>query len=518
MGRKTDFYLYAAIFLAAASMAYWAAFAAAAYGSFHEYSDLGFYALSMYYDINYPGMVPGAQALVFGQHISPDQLMLVPLYYLFSSPLTLLLAQDAVLSLTGLLVFIVAREVAGWEPLAMAMCLAYFLNPGVHGMLLFDYHAEALVMPLYILVFYFYFKGSWRGFVPALILLLGTMEVAPLIAMALGAGLGLFEAVGGGGDGRRGRYVMLGALFAMAIVAIALYNVAYYLVTSGYGAQGAQTPAFLRVNPYPSVPIYEQQYAYQGMPARVNLTVPAFGGGGEAAQPLYFYYLYGLLIVLFGFGISIVFDILPALVMLSPWLLEAFVFRVPYVVSIYAQYYGLVLGGTFVAALLGARTLLKGEGAVGRIAARRREAKALARGIALSAALALPLLVFAISLPIYLYMGSAGGYQSLLLQESVSGRMAVSQLESVMGLVPPNATLMTQDSIMPHVLGREYVELVRYPKFFVPQYILVDSSAALATPYLGGGGTSSVYGYIANNTYSLYAVNGTASLYRLEGH
>ncbi len=152
---KWDIYLILAGLLTVANFTYWCMYAINAHNIFHEYEDLGAFAFDMFYHLHYPNIVWGLQYLIFGNHIAPDLILMVPLYAIFQSPLTLLFIQAAVLSVTGLVLFIVARELIKDNKLALLLSIAYFLNPGIHGMFIFDFHAESLIILLYLLTFYF---------------------------------------------------------------------------------------------------------------------------------------------------------------------------------------------------------------------------------------------------------------------------------------------------------------------------------------------------------------------------
>ena len=60
-------------------------------------------------------------------------------------------------------------------------------------MINFDFHIEFLIIPAYLLAFYFYTTLHKRLFVASLLLMLGSMEAAPIIALALGLGLAVYE-------------------------------------------------------------------------------------------------------------------------------------------------------------------------------------------------------------------------------------------------------------------------------------------------------------------------------------
>ena len=94
---------------------------------------------------------------------------------------------------------------------------------------------------------------------------------------------------------------------------------------------------------------------------------------------------------------------------------------------------------------------------------------------------------------------------------------SVNQIYAMIKLIPPNATLMTEDIIFPHLANREHIEFtwsLINRGYFVPDYILVSYS---------NSSIYSNYGYdafnysISNYKYSLYASDGDAHLYRLVG-
>ncbi len=133
--------------MVALTAAYGVAFGFNAYGTFHDAEDLGDYAYNMNYYSNY-GVPTALQYLVFGNHMAPDQVALLLVYASLPSPLTLIVVQSLVLSLGGLASFFAARRALGSASLSLLFCFAFLANPGMHGILFFDYHAEFLILPL----------------------------------------------------------------------------------------------------------------------------------------------------------------------------------------------------------------------------------------------------------------------------------------------------------------------------------------------------------------------------------
>ena len=147
-------FFYLALSAVLISIIYWSCYSLNAYHTYQEYGDVGLSAYDMYYHIHYASILNGFQYLVFANHISPDQLFILPIFALFPSVPTLLFIQAIVISLTGLVIFFVSRTIIKNEKISLLLCLAFLINPGTFGILLFDYHAEMLLPILFMLMFY----------------------------------------------------------------------------------------------------------------------------------------------------------------------------------------------------------------------------------------------------------------------------------------------------------------------------------------------------------------------------
>ena len=71
------------------------------YYTFHEYSDFTLSVYNLYINSQYPQVAHGLQLMMFDEHLSPDSLFLVLAYYIFQSPITLLIIQLAFVCLTA---------------------------------------------------------------------------------------------------------------------------------------------------------------------------------------------------------------------------------------------------------------------------------------------------------------------------------------------------------------------------------------------------------------------------------
>ncbi len=310
-------------------------------------SDTAAYNESFYFNQHYPNIAYGLQQIVFGNHIAPDLLLISPLYWLFQTPLVLLILQSVVVCGTALLIFICTARLAKDQRLALAFCIAFLVSPGVYGLLILDFHAEAFIPFFYILTFYFYAIKNRLAFLVSTALLLGTMESSVFIALSLGIGLLLFARTYKGNEAKdRSQYAYY--LIAMTLAAAVIYYTAtvglVYAYNTGlyaglpgnlYVTHGLQNTIFLQ----PSGLLqrsYNNLYSLFYPASRITLLIV----------------LIGIIVTLFAYGILILSDPLITLVLLMPWLLGIVIvlFHFAY---LWNQYSGFELGGTYVAALIG---------------------------------------------------------------------------------------------------------------------------------------------------------------------
>jgi uncharacterized membrane protein len=79
-----------------------------------------------------------------GIHFSPLLLILLPVYYLFQGPETLIVSQTVLLSLGAIPLYLLGREKLG-DRAGCGIALLYLLNPALHGINLYDFHEVAFL-------------------------------------------------------------------------------------------------------------------------------------------------------------------------------------------------------------------------------------------------------------------------------------------------------------------------------------------------------------------------------------
>ncbi len=483
---------------------YWIAFAFNAYGTFHEYDDLGIFAHNMWLDIHYPSISHGLQYLVFGNHIAPDMLLLLPFFYLYQSSLTLLVLQVLALSLTSIVVFMVARDFLKSNWLGFAVFAAFVINPGMHGMLIYDFHAENLIILFYILAFYFYTKLQKIPFFVSALLLLGTIEEAPLLGIAFGIGLLLFEFVHRRADAEfRQRIMLAGSMVLLSVAVLGAYIGITLSLQHAYAAgQYATLPPYLQVG--------NQLTSAVGMSPSIH--------SASSIAIWNSYTVYGLAVGFLFLGIAVFLAPLTALIMSSPWLFEVFVSNNMSFVTMFSQYFGFLLGSTLVAGMLGIKMLQNRKDWTHMFLANSiKEGTTLRISYnTLVASIIIVNVIILLLYPMFVLSRNVNNiYQDFFFQVSSTQRIYYQQLNSIMALIPNAASLAAPYFTTPQLMGREYLEDMGYTMvkwYFPPQYILVNLNTNVSLNALASENQLANYLRYNQSNYTIYAQNGTTLL------
>lgn len=92
---------------------------------------------------------------ILGIHFFPILIFIAPLYWVWADPRVLLLFQSFILAIGALPLYLLAKEKLKDTRLSLSLSTAYLLSLHLHGVNLFDFHPEALVVPLVIFAFFF---------------------------------------------------------------------------------------------------------------------------------------------------------------------------------------------------------------------------------------------------------------------------------------------------------------------------------------------------------------------------
>ena len=121
-----------------------------------------------------------------GLHFAPIVVILVPLYWVYPSPITLVCMQALLLAVAGVPIYLLARDLLHSHVLALTMLVAYLLQPATAYIALFDFHEVAIAMPLLATALYFLLRQRYAPFGLALGLAFLAKEDIGLIGAAIG--------------------------------------------------------------------------------------------------------------------------------------------------------------------------------------------------------------------------------------------------------------------------------------------------------------------------------------------
>jgi len=119
--------------------------------------------------------------------------LFAPLYLIWSDPKVLLISQSLALSLGGILVFLLAKEIIKKEKIALILAISFYLNFWIQEQNIFDFHSVSLGTTLLLATFYFLLKKRYALFSLFLILSVMTKENVFMVASFFGLYLLLKE-------------------------------------------------------------------------------------------------------------------------------------------------------------------------------------------------------------------------------------------------------------------------------------------------------------------------------------
>jgi uncharacterized membrane protein len=236
-------------------------------------------------------VLDGAQISRLGAHVDPILVAFAPAWWIWPSPMVLLVLQAVLLSLGALPVFWLARKHLGSERLAALFSFVYLLYAPVQWLALDEFHPVALACPLLLYGLWYLDERRLFAALPFLALACLTKEEIPLVVAGMGVWYALVR-------GRRRE----GATIAVAGVVLS----AFYLLAVVPHFRGGASPEF-----------YDRYDAVGGSPAglvKTMLTDPGtvFSAVTEGRDLTY----------LFQLGVPLVFAFLAAPLVLIPALPE----------------------------------------------------------------------------------------------------------------------------------------------------------------------------------------------------
>jgi uncharacterized membrane protein len=195
---------------------------------------------------------------LFAEHFTPIYFVIAPVYAAFPFPQTLLILKSLVLSFGAYAVFLLARWRLG-NLGGAAFALAYLLHPGLHGVNLYDFQPHSFMLTFLLFTLYFYERGMRLQCLASFVLALASLEVAPLVGILIGVS-GLLRIAGPHGDrrGPTGPRTLWQSLPIQIIVISAAYLALFYVLAVRFGWPGAYHPSNTR-----RLPLFEDSGAFR---------------------------------------------------------------------------------------------------------------------------------------------------------------------------------------------------------------------------------------------------------------
>jgi len=411
----------------------------------------------------------------FSYHFQPILLFILPIYWIYQSPLTLLVVQSLFIGLGAIPVYWLARKelnrVAG-----TVFVTLYLLHPAVHGVNCYDFHPEAF-MPILLFFSFFYFReGKWARYFAFLLLALMCKETVPMVVVFLGLYFlwlrrkTLMNLLRREKSVRRNTLEVIYAVvtivlglswFAVAMTVISHINPQGYVFLDKYSRFGEDFPSIL-FNIFRN-PIYTLEVAFTPLYEKLAFLVALFA-------PLAF----------------ISFLDVPSLFIAFPYLATLLLSSDVPQHQIGYQYPALLMPFIFVSAIYGIKRLVRGR----RNSTNHRPIR---KPLFLMALCSLTLLCSQI---FYAWIPIRTDLATMTLPHKEA-------LDKCRSMIPTYASVATQGNIFPHLSHR----LNAYP-FFVQgtEYILVDSlygSYALPEPLEPKSLKRALLDLVKNDTYGI---------------
>jgi len=122
----------------------------------------------------------------FGVHFSPILFLVLPFYWIMPTPETLLVLQSFILALAALPIYKLAKENGGGRIAGLIFALAYLMFPAVHFVNWYDFHIQVFLPLFFTCIIYYVTKGNWPKYFLFVFLALMCEEHVALIIFFVG--------------------------------------------------------------------------------------------------------------------------------------------------------------------------------------------------------------------------------------------------------------------------------------------------------------------------------------------
>lgn len=128
---------------------------------------------------------------MWGNHVNPIIVVLVPFYWLGAGPHFLYLVQTLAFASGAIPLWLIARDKLDSQWLGVGVVAAWLLYPSLQWMTWWHFHPECFAVPALLFAWYFSEKQRWIPYAIAVVALVAVKEDAALVAMALGVSVAI---------------------------------------------------------------------------------------------------------------------------------------------------------------------------------------------------------------------------------------------------------------------------------------------------------------------------------------
>jgi|GEM_PF-5323032 len=152
--------------------------------------DLGIFNQAFWKFIHHGHMITSIERIPpvdhFAIHFSPALYFLVPFYWIYSKPQTLLVLQSFIIGLGALPIYLIAKHKTNNVVLSLVIACSYFIYPGIFHLNRYDFHEMALTVPLLLFSLYYLEMKDIRLFFIFLLFAFFTKEDVALCGIGIG--------------------------------------------------------------------------------------------------------------------------------------------------------------------------------------------------------------------------------------------------------------------------------------------------------------------------------------------
>ena len=122
----------------------------------------------------------------FGVHFSPILFLVLPVYSIHQAAETLLIFQSFTIALSALPLYWLARDKLNNRLVALGFSATYLLYPILHGVNWFDFHVQAFLPLFFFLAMYYLENEKWTKYFAFIILALAVAESVCVVVLFIG--------------------------------------------------------------------------------------------------------------------------------------------------------------------------------------------------------------------------------------------------------------------------------------------------------------------------------------------